>query len=266
MDFAALVHHLLVHQRASMLDRTKCSVTACGIYNYLCAGGDGGGGYGGGRIAWNDNLVGAAPNWAGFAAAAAAAAASAAPTVYYAHLDHITGETSHYWIVVQRGDAVMLLQSAVFEFSIRDWLFPDDAEAEAAAEHAAGVAAAAADADAYGDDEHARAYAAARLAAATAGLDATLRSRRGVMARVRAAGPWARGAAVPLADFLARFVPAVASLEGEWPAAPADVAARCAAYEATFGCRLDAERLARLLRVGGVRPAAVKWVSAPLRR
>ncbi len=42
--------------------------------------------------------------------------------IFYVYYDHITGETSHYFIILVLNKTVHIFQSAVFEYSIAEWL------------------------------------------------------------------------------------------------------------------------------------------------
>ena len=110
-----IVHHLMVEQKCNMLDKTKCSTSARNIYNFLC-------GVTTMHMQPNNNLCDLEPNlhelrnWL----------AERGHAIYYVHLDHLTNETSHYFVICQLGDMITVLQSAVFEFSISDWLHPNE--------------------------------------------------------------------------------------------------------------------------------------------
>jgi hypothetical protein len=110
-----IVDHLLVEQKVNVLDKTKCSTSARHIYNYLCSDWNN-------SIYHNDNLSRTDPNIDELIDKLQAKES----TVYYVHLDHLTNETSHYFIIVQIGEKVIVLQSAVFEFSIYEWLYPEE--------------------------------------------------------------------------------------------------------------------------------------------
>lgn len=117
-----MVHHLMVVQRLNMLDTTKCSTTARRVFNYMC---------GLGAVETNDNLSHTPPNLAELVEGLTRSSERTDVTdigtdmrmdigigmrVAYVHFDHLTNETSHYFIVVAHGGRVTLLQSAVFEF------------------------------------------------------------------------------------------------------------------------------------------------------
>ena len=107
---------LISIQSDNMLDRTKCSTTARNIYNFITNQ----------EIGQNNNL-------------------STMPSnihlllehikqndniAYYIHFNHITNDTSHYFIIIKWKMNITILQSAVFEFSLADWCFPDNYENE----------------------------------------------------------------------------------------------------------------------------------------
>lgn len=118
MELSDLLQHLLQgNQSANMLDRTKCSTTARAIYNYLM-------GTPGILHGQTDTAI------HGLKSEMRAAVADAHGRVYYIQFNHITGGTSNSFIVIQKQDQVVLLQSAVSEFSVHDWLYPALAESE----------------------------------------------------------------------------------------------------------------------------------------
>ena len=232
LDLRSLADHLMVAQRVNMLDLTKCSTTARRIYDYLCNS----------TMATNDNLASVAPNLS----ALRSHRTEGADMVAYVHFDHMTNDTSHYFIVVRSGSSVLVLQSAVFEFSLRDWLFPDEARKEL---HATASTASLNALDALDAlDDPVSAFVAEQAERDLKRGDAILDSIE--------ACRWSGGRAVAVEEFEAEFLPALASLEGVW--AEHEVAERAAAYRRLFACRLQEDVVRSVIRNGFDKPAAVK--------
>lgn len=95
IDFDKLIHHLLIEQQVNMLDKTKCSTSAKNIFNYLC---------GEGAMQSNNNLVDTEPN-IGYMEDCLNKKQN---MIYYVHFDHLTNETSHYFIVCQIADKIIV--------------------------------------------------------------------------------------------------------------------------------------------------------------
>ena len=244
-----LVHHLMVTQKVNMLDTTKCSTTARRVYNYLLGADDAGTGHAHAvgdahavGVAANDNLAGAAPNLALLGDALRASPPQGMGFVAYVHFDHVMNDTSHYFIVLCADGRVTLLQSAVFEFSISDWLFPRLKKGGSKPY------------DSLKDhepvDERERYFAEQarrELARSEAVLDGVAACR------------WSSSRETPIDEFVADFLPALASLEGVWN--EEDLHKRCETYRALFSCVLPEDALRRGVRTGAFdKPAAVKWI------
>ena len=241
----AIVAELLAREQASMLDRTKCSMTARNVYNRLTGTAD---------RRYNDNLLAETRGVPELAAELRAAERAGEGRAYYVHFEHVTGESSHYFILLQLPGArggVLLLQSAVFEFSIRDWLDPGALEAAARAAYAAAAAA-------LPRDERDAARREALRAGHVRNRDFDLETA----ANVRACRFAERRAVPSVAELEAAFLAPLASLCGPW-AAGDDTARRCRAYRALFGCRLDERAMSRAVALG-CPAAAVRFVSGAL--
>lgn len=114
-----LINELLFEKNLDMLDRTKCSISARNIYNYLC---------GDNSVNQNDNLSNKSSNindpnrQVGELRDLSDTIMNCnKPHVFYIHFDHLTNETSHYFIVIAMGNSnksIYVFQSAVFEFNI----------------------------------------------------------------------------------------------------------------------------------------------------
>jgi len=120
-----IIQDLWIHRNTDMLDKTKCSVTAKNIYNYLVSK------YGNQdqeqtQIAWNDTLntgTREVQTLQEFESWIQIQNNKDKNTVFYVYYDHITGETSHYFIILILNKGMYVFQSAVFEYSIAEWLF-----------------------------------------------------------------------------------------------------------------------------------------------
>ncbi len=97
-----------------MLDKTKCSITAKNIYNYICKNYSI---YENCGISWNDTLFNNYITLTEFENMK-----DKNNKIFYVYYDHITGETSHYFILICTNNICYILQSAVFEYSIYDWI------------------------------------------------------------------------------------------------------------------------------------------------
>ena len=235
MFLSRLAENLMADCEVDMLDVTKCSTTARRVYDYLCAAPDGGS-----DMRHNNNLADVSPNLDELRAEALSPTACFAA---YVHFDHMTNDTSHYFIVLCSGGSVVVLQSAVFEFSIRDWLFPERAREELLQTTRRVIEEAAAT---EGDQRSA-------FAAEQAERD---RVRGEAILDSIQACRWGAGAVSTAETFACEFVPALASLEGHWKVD--DVGARSAAYRRLFACRLQEDVVRSVIRNGFDKPASVK--------
>jgi hypothetical protein len=116
-DQNSLIKHvmniLVSEQSDHMLDRTKCSTTSRIIYDYLTNG----------SIGANNNLCNISPNF--HLLSNEIIQNQLSNFVYYVHFKHFTNDTSHYFIIFQNQTNLTILQSAVFEYSLMDWCFPE---------------------------------------------------------------------------------------------------------------------------------------------
>ena len=238
LDLDRYIAHLLDVQQSNMLDRTKCSMTARNVYNHLTGSDD---------MAYNNNLSDTTPNLADLAVQLRTADASGGDRVYYVHFDHVTGESSHYFILLQlHGHGVILLQSAVFEFSIHDWLYPVEMRTDAYAAHIVRL-------QGVVDDP-------VRSKLIIGQLERDLKREQDTSRNIQACR-YAERKVHAVEAFVADFVDALGTLEGVWT--EEDVGARCRVYVELFGCRLEAETMANIVRGGGCKAATFKFVSNP---
>jgi len=238
MDFKTLINHLLTEQNVNMLDKTKCSTTACNIYNYLTNESE---------MVYNNNLVDTSANLAELTIQIKENANTNTHAIYYVHLDHITGETSHYFIVCQMGSSILILQSAVYEFSIADWLFPDDSEIEAQTDH---------DIQIFMLDPNDT----LRFEVSKRQIDADLAERKAILQRIRDC-KWSCGNVFPVDEFIREFIPGIASLEGNWTEQSLET--MCKTYTQFFSCFLKPANIRGKIRTGS-KPASFKWVGGLL--
>lgn len=110
--FDNMAYQLMANKNEDMLDKTKCSVTAKNIFNYLTDKSE--------HISWNDTLMTNFLTLEEFEIDIKSTIND--NKIYYVYYDHITGETSHYFIIIRLENQFYFLQSAVFEYSIADWL------------------------------------------------------------------------------------------------------------------------------------------------
>lgn len=112
-----LLRELIECRNTDMIDKTKCSVTAKNIYNYIVLK------YSETKkeISWNDTLFNDFINLEQFINI------DKSNKIFYAYYDHITGHTSHYFIMIFNSTgSFIILQSAVFEYSIIEWIEKDN--------------------------------------------------------------------------------------------------------------------------------------------
>ena len=251
-----LIKRVLTERKLDALDRTKCSVSAKNVYNYLV---------GDEAVAWNDNLLGGGDGTSkkpggglDELAAELRAGESNDNKAYYVHFDHLCGETSHYFILLQRGTMTTLLQSAVFEFSIRDWVRPDAARLELLLDDSRREA----DRAAKACTELLLEETPERAEAIAAQWGSWTVRQLAVLGRVDGCA-FSRGrahndTATVLVDRILR------RLEGVWT--EADAEDRIAAYAEAFSCALDpavVRMIARDGACGGAKAASFRYVSAP---
>lgn len=229
LELERIVHHLLVEQNVNMLDKTKCSTSARNIYNYLC---------GARSMTANNNLCDMAPNLAELVDALKVREQRA---VYYVHLDHLTNETSHYFIIVQCGDFVTVLQSAVFEFSIYDWLYPEESMRESARDLAARRE------ELSRSDDIRDGFLLRQYEMSSRRTLDTLQSI--------SVNAFSKGVQVDTRTFEQSFLKKLAQLEGIWT--DDDVSSKCATYTELFACKLDEDIIRSHIRLG-IKPASVK--------
>lgn len=112
-----IIGNILLFKYDDVIDKTKCSVTAKNIYNHIMDI------YSDHKehISWNDTLSDNYMDLEEFIKT------DKKNCVFYVYYEHVTGETSHYFIMVYDNKKNFhVLQSAVFEYSIMDWLCPDN--------------------------------------------------------------------------------------------------------------------------------------------
>jgi hypothetical protein len=116
-----IIKDVIIFKYYDIIDKTKCSVTAKNIFNYITNM------YSNftEQISWNDTLFN---NYVGLEEFIKI---NKENCVFYVYYEHVTGETSHYFIMIYDNYGKFhLMQSAVFEYSIMDWLYPDNVTCE----------------------------------------------------------------------------------------------------------------------------------------
>jgi len=274
--FESVIHHLLVEHEADMLDKTKCSVSARRIYNFLCDDRE--------DIKPNDNMPDQVCSRSvdlvrdllsretkqssssdhekeqEQAADVECTANDGNETVdrdfrvYYVHLDHLTNETSHYFILCCRAGRVVVLQSAVFEYSIEEWLHPVKALRDVEAQMEALDRSIDRDARDGCDDNDLDQL---RNLIEMTYNKTELKKQAGIYQAIMES-PFSMGRTMTVAEFIHAFVFPLASLEGTWTAH--DVNRNCAVFRRLFACELPREIIAAHVR-GGIKPAVLKFIA-----
>ena len=166
--------------------------------------------------------------------------------IFYVHFDHIVGETSHYFIICQTGESFIILQSAVFEFSIRDWLFPAEAIASAVEDHRLKCASLQPEElrDRFQLEQH----------------DRDLQRNLGIFERIKGC-IYSSGRVLDLKE-IGGFLLGLAALEGHWPTPGHDVYDMCDMYQRVFSCLLPADVIKSKVRSDdSPKPGVFKFVS-----
>jgi hypothetical protein len=234
-----IVHHLLVEQRVNVLDRTKCSTSARHIYNFLCNAGD--------VVQHNNNLIHIeCSNLHELAQVLKNDPHHA--IACYVHFHHLTNETSHYFILLRIGTDVLVLQSAVFEYNIHEFLFPS-----VALEAAASDIKLAREELAQDDDMRARFLLEQR--------ERDHVQRVSILESIRACR-YSSGRVMSVDEFADTFLVQLASLEGVWT--DENVDRNCETFQALFACQLNRDIIRSHVRLGGIQPASVKFIFAPI--
>ena len=222
------------YQQTNMLDRTKCSMTARNVYNHLTGSDD---------MVYNNNLCDMQS--CGTHELAVEMRNADCNKVYYVHFDHITGDTSHYFILLQlHGRGVIVLQSAVFEFSIHDWLYPDKMVATAKARSQVMQVM-----DRFDESNNNRSKIVREQ------LERDLERERETSLNIKQCR-FSSLRMHAVEDFVMDFVGKMATLEGEW----SEQNLPCSTYRELFGCRLEHDLMIKHVR-DGCKPAAFKYVS-----
>lgn len=229
----AVIHHLLVEQKVNMLDRTKCSTSARNIYNYMC---------GQGKMEYNNNLSNQEPNLDSLFEELMCKKDE--HKVYYVHFDHLTNETSHYFIIYQVGDKILILQSAVFEFSIYEWLHPKDSVmlAENEKKDIRKLLGKSTDLrDQFELQQHERT------------IDKQMHIYKNIEKCM-----FSSGRCISIDTFIDEYVKNLKSLEGMWTLE--NYEKNCQTYTELFACQLNLDIIKSHINLG-IKPATVKYCS-----
>jgi hypothetical protein len=231
LDFDDLVENLLNKQKMNMLDSQKCSTTARNIYNYLTQSLD---------IKGNNNLVSLEPNLNTFMDKIKENIDK--NYIYYIHFDHITNETSHYFIICNLHDKIVILQSAVFEFSIYDWIFPEQAKAANLLVLQEKIK------DLEKSDDRLDKYYAEEYKRTNKKQDTILDN---IINNDYSCGKY------KTVDELNEFILCLIGLEGAWTLENAKE--MCELYSRVFSCVLDEDRIKSQIKLG-IKPGAFKYI------
>jgi hypothetical protein len=164
-----------------------------------------------------------------------------ASEVYYVHFDHITNETSHYFIICKVAQEILVLQSAVFEFNIFEWLQPkanidsckrDFEQVKAELGTSDDIR------DRYALEQHERTF--ARQLAILENIDAC---------------KYSSGRRIPIRTFIGEFIPKLQTIEGAWTLENMDE--KCQMYRELFSCRLNYDIIRSHVKLG-TKDASVK--------
>ena len=224
------INPLFMIQNENMLDKTKCSITSRKIFNNLASD------Y---TVACNDNLSHLKPNLDCFKAD------FIGNRVFYIHYDHLTNETSHYFIIILIENEVMVLQSAVFEFNIHEWLFPLP-NLESITQEYGNLSKDCDDLrDKYVLEQKTREY----------------HKQKKILENIDAC-PYSSKRIIDKDEFLNSFIIKLEQLEGDWTLG--NLEEKIELYAHLFSCQLNKEIIKSHIKLG-CKPACVKYIYKDVR-
>ena len=245
MDFSDLIQHLTSAHNDDMLDRTKCSITARNIYNYLTSWLDG--------IKSNDNMTSVLPNIQDIENVIMS---ETGDRVYFVHFHHITDETSHFFIIYQHGqEHITSLQSAVFEFSLHDWVYPilNIVPLPCNSMHSMHSMHSMEEPSVYENI----------LAEVTKDRVERDNVQAAAIFRKLQECEFSRGTSMDSSTFIERFIKPLKTLESDWT--ESNLSDKIAAYKTVFACELSFDKLRKMIFMeGGVINGTLKYISSPM--
>jgi hypothetical protein len=221
IKFDEMVKELMKTQGENMLDKTKCSITAKNIYNYLLDSNES-------KIAWNDTLTSSEDVLS--LDQLITEINKKEEQIFYVYYDHITGETSHYFILYNDGDTgIYWMQSAVFEYCMADWLGIDEETTSSSSS-----ASASASATPVFTSEYER----MRHEMQMSYNNKLQKEKEEIINRIKAC-PHSFQNQIIYRDFTDIFVPKMKQLEGSWNSSPPQsIVDKCALYTELFACNM----------------------------
>lgn len=226
---------LISIQSDNMLDRTKCSTTARNIYNFITNQ----------DIGQNNNLSSLNSNIHLFMEHII----QNDNIAYYIHFNHITDDTSHYFIVIKFNMNIIILQSAVFEFSLADWCFPYDYENELKTNYTEKC-------KKIDDEEELNrrdAYKEFELYKINNGMKYVDQIKECEFSKCKI---------LSIEEFKNNFLEPLISLEGIWT--KNNINNKIQTYKKVFSCQLDYDRMIKIILLNENKIAQLKWISDKL--
>lgn len=221
-SFEAMIDELMEKQNDNMLDKTKCSITAKNIYNYLITRF---GALPSDRISWNDTLVSNSDSIINLDSLIAALKDEPMRTkIAYVYYDHMTGETSHYFILFCFKENIYWFQSAVMEYCMADFIL-------GSCEETAPAILATTEDEETVEGHHA--YFANQQALRDWNL------RKDVLSRIDACS-MSHGRSTTIDKFCEEMVPQLSALEGSWAEGAEE---KCKLYTSLFACATNPSKI-----------------------
>ena len=224
---------LISIQSDNMLDRTKCSTTARNIYNFITNQ----------EIGQNNNLSTMSSN----IHLLLDHIKQNNNIAYYIHFNHITNDTSHYFIIIKWNMNITILQSAVFEFSLADWCFPDNYENELKNNYEEKCKKIDEDEE---ESYRKNVYKNFELTKLNNGMKFVEQIEECEFSKCKL---------LTIEEFESDFLQPLISLEGEWNID--NINDKIDTYKKVFSCNLDYERMAKIILLNENKIGELKWIS-----
>jgi hypothetical protein len=235
-NFNDIFKKLISIQSDNMLDRTKCSTTARNIYNFITDQ----------EVGQNNNLSTMSSN----INLLLEHIKENNNIAYYIHFNHITNDTSHYFIVIKWNNNITILQSAVFEFSLADWCFPDDYENELKDNYIKKCKKI--------DDNEEESY---RRDIFKKFELSTITTYMKIVDQIKEC-EFSKCRILTIEEFENYFLEPLISLEGIWNMD--NINDKINAYKKVFSCNLDYDKMIQIISVNENKNAELKWISSSL--